>query len=112
MTLSSYIDSDWGGCPDTRSISGYVFLFARGAVNWSSKKQSTMALSSCEVEAVANTHASKEVVWLSLFLDEARYEHKATLMKSDNTSALDLIKKTLSIMSGPNTLTFSITLLC
>lgn len=38
VILSSYIDFDWGGCLDMRSISGYVFLFVRGVVNWSSKK--------------------------------------------------------------------------
>ena len=42
----------------------YVFNLFGGAVNWMSKKQSVVALSTTEVEYMAATHASKEVVWL------------------------------------------------
>jgi len=41
-----------------------VFNLFGGAVNWMSKKQSVVALSTTEEEYMAATHASKKVVWL------------------------------------------------
>ncbi len=50
---SAYSDSDWAGdSHDHWSISGYVFKIAGAAVSWSSKKQSTMALSSTKGEYI------------------------------------------------------------
>ena len=50
---SAYSDSDWAGDPhDHQLISGYVFKVAGAAVSWSSKKQSTMALSSTKGEYI------------------------------------------------------------
>eukprot|EP00965_Chrysotila_dentata_P086413 2851633-Pleurochrysis_carterae.AAC.1 len=40
-------DSDWA---TPHSTSGYVFTYNQAAVLWSSKKQATVALSSCEAE--------------------------------------------------------------
>ena len=47
-----------------RSTSGYVFNVFGGSISWMSKKQDVVALSTTEVEYMAATHASKEVVWL------------------------------------------------
>eukprot|EP00952_Eustigmatos_sp_NYUAD-ZCMA_P013640 53927-Eustigmatos_ZCMA.PRE.1 len=47
--LIGYSDSDWGGDKDTRrSTTAYVFMLAGGAVSWTSKLQTTAALSSAE----------------------------------------------------------------
>ena len=52
--LMAYTDSDYAGDVDDRkSTSGYVFLLNEGAVSWSSKKQSVVALSTIEAEFVA-----------------------------------------------------------
>lgn len=52
--VSGYSDSDWAGCRESRkSVSGFVFLCARGTVSWRSKKQTVVAKSSCEAEYVA-----------------------------------------------------------
>ena len=43
--LIGYSDADWAGDVDDRhSTTGNVFLFAKGAVSWLSKKQATVAL--------------------------------------------------------------------
>jgi hypothetical protein len=42
-----------------RSTNGYVFKMFSGAFNWISKKQIVIALSTTEVEYMANTHESK-----------------------------------------------------
>src|SRR6266436_8399323 len=68
---SAYSDSDWAGDPrEHRSISCYVFKVAGAAVSWSSKKQSTMALSSTEGEYIVLTHVAKEAIWIQEFLGE------------------------------------------
>ncbi len=60
LELLGYSDSDWGGDVETRkSTSGYVFKMANSAVSWSSKRQKTVALSSCEAEYMALTEATK-----------------------------------------------------
>ena len=46
-----------------------MFLLAHGAISWSSKKQSCIALSTMEAEFVAFCSAAQEGVWLKRFLD-------------------------------------------
>ena len=49
--LVGYSDSDWGGDPVTyRSTAGFVFNIGSRAISWSSKRQPTIALSTCEAE--------------------------------------------------------------
>ena len=67
--LSGYSDADWAGDrDDRRSTSGHVFLMAKGAVSWCSKKQSVVALSTSEAEYVALSQATQELVWLRRLL--------------------------------------------
>lgn len=69
--LMGYSDADWGGDRSTRrSTSGYVFVMGGAPISWCSKRQATVALSSCEAEYIALTQASKEAVWLQLLLRE------------------------------------------
>lgn len=69
--LQGYTDADWAGDLDTRrSTSGYIFNVGSGAISWSSKRQPTVALSSCEAEYMGQTQATKEAVWLKLLLHE------------------------------------------
>jgi hypothetical protein len=65
VDFKRFCDSDWGGDTATRkSTSGFVFCMAGGAISWSSKKQSVVALSSTESEYVGPNLAAKEAVWL------------------------------------------------
>ena len=49
--LEGYTDTDWAGDRDTRrSTSGFLFNLGSDAISWSSKRQPTVALSSCEAE--------------------------------------------------------------
>ena len=52
--LMGYTDADWGVNPNGRkSQSGYAFFLCGGIVSWTSKKQTTVALSSTEAEYIA-----------------------------------------------------------
>jgi hypothetical protein len=69
LVLTGLTDSNWANCPDTcRSVSGYVFLLGTGAISWNSRKQPTVATSSCEAEYIAACNATKEAVWLRYLL--------------------------------------------
>jgi hypothetical protein len=65
LELNGFSDADWcGDKVDRRSTSGYVFEFQNAPVSWCSKKQSVIALSSCETEYVAGSLAACQANWL------------------------------------------------
>ena len=92
----AYVDADYGGCKDTRrSTSGYVFLMAGGAVSWSSKRQSTVALSTIEAEYVAMTRCAQQMTWMQSWLSEASIKYDLPgVIKGDNQGAIALTKNT------------------
>ena len=92
----AFVDADYGGCKDTRrSTSGYVFLMAGGPVTWSSKRQTTVALSTVEAEYVAMSRCAQQMVWMQSWLDEVEIEHSLPgIIKGDNRGALALTKNT------------------
>ena len=56
LNILGYSDLDWGGDWDTcKSTLGFVFIFNNGPVSWSSKRQTTVALSSTEAEYIGLT---------------------------------------------------------
>jgi hypothetical protein len=92
--IVGYTDSDWAGDKGTRkSTSGYLFKLGNGAVSWSSKRQPTVALSSCEAEYMAVTQCVKEAIWLQGLLGEIGYSGKDkdnVQLFGDNMGALAL----------------------
>jgi hypothetical protein len=91
LRLEAYSDSDWGASEDRRSISGYIFILAGGAISWQSKKQSTVASSSTEGEYMALLQAVKEIIWIQRFLsDIGREAENQDLIKEDNQGAIAL----------------------
>jgi hypothetical protein len=95
--LTGYTDSDWAGDADTRrSTSGYVFHIGSAAISWSSKRQPTVSLSSCEAEYIGQTNATKEAIWLRGFLRQIHPDLDqgpgATIIYGDNQGAIALAK--------------------
>ncbi len=73
------------------STSGWVVLWQSAALTWGSRKQKSIALSSCEAELIALSEAAKDVVYLRKLtsgLDEP--ESGPTLLKTDSQSARDV----------------------
>ena len=71
LPLAGYSDSDYAGDPATRrSTSGYVFNLGSAAISWSSKRQPTVALSTCEAEYMGQVNATKEAIWLERLLEK------------------------------------------
>ena len=95
--LEGYTDADWASDSETRrSLGAYVYLLYGGAVSWTSKRQQSIALSSCKVEYVAQTQAAKEVIWLTRLLSELDIGFglptKPVIIKADNQGAIALTK--------------------
>jgi hypothetical protein len=91
---TGYSDSDWAGDPrDSRSISGFVFTMAGAAVSWSSKKQTSVALSSTEGEYMAVTHATKEALWIQQFLRDLNFRGHAASQAGPGLCRVNDIRK-------------------
>ena len=93
--LHCYSDSDHGGDKiKGRSTGGYVMCIGTGAVSWSSKLQSVVALSTTEAEYIAAVEAGKEIVWMRHFLTELGYpvNTSPTSLHMDNQSAISVAK--------------------
>ena len=92
--MTGMSDSDWA---TRHSTTGYVFTYNQAAISWASKKQVSVALSSCEAEIMALSEAAKEGVFLRRFLDElgvssggATSVLPPTSLATDNKAARDL----------------------
>ena len=86
----AYSDADHAGCLDTcKSTSGCLIKMGSGAVSWSSKKQTSVALSSTEAEYIAAVATGQEVLWMRELLRELHFPIKnASPMLMDNQSAI------------------------
>jgi len=73
---------------------GYVFNVGGTTISWVSKLQSVVALSTMEVEYVAAIGASKEMIWLQMFLDELGKKSELGRLYSDNHITIQLAKNT------------------
>lgn len=92
--LNCYTDSDYAGDPATRrSTSGYVIMLSGGPITWSSRKQSTIALSTTEAEYISACEGVKELVWVQRLFQELQAENvQIPNLYLDNQSSIKLIK--------------------
>jgi hypothetical protein len=94
MNFLGYTDADWNGDNDTsRSTSGYVFISNDGAISWSSRRQSMVALSSTESEYIGLSNAGQHLAWLRSFFEEIGHPQESpTELRCDNRAAIILTK--------------------
>ena len=94
MSLKGYSDSDWGASiDDRRSITGYCYILSPNGpvVTWKSRKQATVALSTCEAEYMATAEASKEALYLLQLVQELTGVcHEPAEIRCDNQGAIAL----------------------
>lgn len=96
--LIGYSDADWCGDKDDRkSTAGYCFFLGKAPISWCSKKESVVALSTCESEYIAAAMSACQAAWLDSLMTELEIkEEEAVILKVDNKSAINLAKHPIS----------------
>lgn len=65
LIIEGYSDADWANdVNDRKSISGWVIKINGNPIVWKSKKQRSVALSTCEAELYALASAIQDLMWL------------------------------------------------
>jgi len=97
MELAGYNDSDWiSNLDDMKSNFGQCFSLGLGMITWISNKQSTEALSSCEVEYISFTTTNAQALWLRKLLEEiAEKQYRPTILYYENQSTIQLAHNTI-----------------
>ena len=100
LEVIGYSDADFAGCVDSRkSMSGYIFKRADGAVSWRSAKQTLTATSTMEAEFVSCFEASSHGVWLKSFISGLRIVDSISRplkLYCDNSAAVFMAKNNKS----------------
>jgi len=90
VDVCAFSDADWANNKrDRKSITGWVAKLNGDPVSWASKKQKTVALSTCEAELYAEAAAIQEVLWLRGLLKELGLSCRSgSVVYGDNQAAL------------------------
>jgi hypothetical protein len=87
--LIGYSDSDYAGCKvDRKSTSGTCLFLGRSLVSWSSKKQTSVALSTAEAEYVVVGQCCAQLLWMRQTLQDFGYNLSKVPLLCDNESAI------------------------
>jgi hypothetical protein len=89
--LIGYADSDYAGCKvDRKNTSRTCQFLGRSLVSWSSKKQTSVALSTTEAEYVAAGQCCAQLLWMRQTLRDFGYNLSKVPLLCDNESAIRL----------------------
>nr|GEX22866.1 retrovirus-related Pol polyprotein from transposon TNT 1-94 [Tanacetum cinerariifolium] len=107
--LKGYSDADYAGCNmDRKSTSGACQILGGKLVCWSAKKQQSVAMSSTEVEYVADDGCCESILWIKSQLSDYDIHYKMVPIFCDNTSAISISNNLRNIqlagMGLPSTL--------
>jgi hypothetical protein len=87
--LIGYLDSDYVGCKvDRKSTSGTCQFLGRSLVSWSSKKQTSVALSTAEARYIAVGQCCAQLLWMRQTLQDFGYNLSKVPLLCDNESAI------------------------
>ena len=92
LTPWGFCDANYAEDPhDHKWTSGYTFMLAGGPISWKSKKQTSVSLSTMEVEYYMLGIACQESTWLKQIGQELLMSlNKPIHIYSDNTSTIAL----------------------
>nr|GFC42220.1 ribonuclease H-like domain, reverse transcriptase, RNA-dependent DNA polymerase [Tanacetum cinerariifolium] len=69
--IHGYSDSSYGvNTQEGKGTTDVIFYYSESPVSWSTQKQATIALSSCESEFIAATVAATQALWLKRLLSK------------------------------------------
>ena len=92
--LCSFIDLVWAGSVEDRNNTpGCCFSLGSGVISWLSRKKTSVAFSTIEIEYIATCSSCSEVVWIRKLVTGLFYiEMDATDIYCDNQSCIKLTK--------------------
>lgn len=92
--IVGYADASWAAdLNDRRSVSGMLFKLYGATTFWSTRKQSTVSLSSTEAECSALADAACEAVWIQkLFEELGILDERPVRIHEDSQSTIAVIK--------------------
>ena len=90
--LNIYVDSDWAGCPETRrSTTGFIITLLGATINYGSRTQATIALSSAEAELYAiNTGATEALHLRNLLMELLNVQKVNIKIHTDSSSGKNM----------------------
>lgn len=94
IDICAYSDADWAnGKIDRKSVTGWVAKLNGDPISWASKKQRTVALSTCEAELYAKAAAIQEILWVRGLMKELGLNlQTGSTVHGDNQSAISVAK--------------------
>ena len=91
--LVGFCDADFAGDRiERKSTSGGCQFLGANLVSWSSKRQSTIALSTAEAEYISAASCSSQLLWMKYQLEDYLIKESNIPIFCDNTSAICLTK--------------------
>ncbi len=94
LTIGGFVDSDWGADRnDRKSTTSYLTVIGdRALVNWLSRKQQTVSVSSTEAELYAESAATQDVLFERNMMEEmiGKKPEKPSIIRGDNMGAIFL----------------------
>ena len=93
--LQGYSDANWAEGSSAKSTTGVIFMLNNGPIHWFTKRQSVVALSTCEAEYIAASTATQDATWIGPHVREIQgTEPSPVPIWVDNQGAIALAKKT------------------
>jgi len=96
LKLTGYSDASWGSSDERKSITGYCFSLNKNGplISWKSRKQPTVAISSCEAEYMALAATTQETLFLTqlLYDIDRDCQYEPLTIFDDNQGAVALVE--------------------
>nr|KYP63380.1 Copia protein [Cajanus cajan] len=93
FSLLGYCDADYAGDEwERKNTSGGCHFLGRCLVSWTSKRQNTIALSTCEAEYVATGQCLMQLLWIKHQLEDYDIYESSVPVLCDNTAVINISK--------------------
>jgi hypothetical protein len=93
VDLVGFSDADFAGCEiDRKSTSGTCHFLGSSLICWSSRKQSSVAQSTIEVEYVAIASCCSQIFWIVHTMRDFGVSFERVSLMCDNTSTISVTK--------------------
>jgi hypothetical protein len=90
LDIQIYTDADFANDNDRKSRSGIAIFVNGNLIDWSSSKQQSVSLSTCEAEYIAMCAGAQRAKWITQLLHELGISHNTPILYVDNQAAKNM----------------------